>query len=327
MNRWRGLDGWQLREFGNWPPTRRALACVLLGGLTLSVPWLALTRPDAARLSAQMDRASELHRKLAEIQQYAPETPILADLLPPPDQRPAPLELPELMADMAHLARTHGLHGAQFRPEREFARIGPWRGVRIAMRANGTWPQVAAFAGHLATPMHGNVVSLDNVQLRMRPDDPQAPAPSSPQLELHASVSIWQPDSGMPTPESNTFVDSIIPGGRQRNPFSPGQTAASALPANTLEQLPLSAFSMLGTLDVGQRRIGLLLTTDGQLHRVTSGTRLGRHQGRVTAVHRERIRITEHIPDGSGGWHERPTTIELNAGQATQATGGTHERN
>jgi len=81
---------------------------------------------------------------------------------------------------------------------------------------------------------------------------------------------------------------------------------------------------MLGILDVGQRRIGLLLSADGQLHRVTSGTRLGRHQGRVTAVQREHIRIIERIPDGTGGWREHPVSIELNPGQATERT---HERN
>ena len=47
------------------------------------------------------------------------------------------------------------------------------------------------------------------------------------------------------------------------------------------------------------------------VHRVTVGNHLGQNYGRVVAVTDSEIRLVEVIPDGIGGYLERPAKIAL----------------
>jgi type IV pilus assembly protein PilP len=40
---------------------------------------------------------------------------------------------------------------------------------------------------------------------------------------------------------------------------------------------------------------------------------LGQSDGRVTAVSSDKIELVELVPDGAGGWLERPAAISLEA--------------
>ena len=50
---------------------------------------------------------------------------------------------------------------------------------------------------------------------------------------------------------------------------------------------------------------------DGLVHRVQPGNHMGQNDGRITAVHEDRIEMVELVPDGAGGWLERPATVAL----------------
>ena len=79
----------------------------------------------------------------------------------------------------------------------------------------------------------------------------------------------------------------------------------------TLEQFPLDSFDMVGTLGRGAGVVALLLAPDKVTYRVRPGAYLGQSDGRVTAVYEDRIELVELVPDGAGGWLERPATIAL----------------
>ena len=79
----------------------------------------------------------------------------------------------------------------------------------------------------------------------------------------------------------------------------------------TLEQFPLDSFDMVGTLGVGRNLVALLMAPDKVTYRVQPGAYLGQSDGRVTAVNEDRIELVELVPDGAGGWLERPATILL----------------
>ena len=61
----------------------------------------------------------------------------------------------------------------------------------------------------------------------------------------------------------------------------------------------------------GPRRWSLIDDGAGQIHRVTVGNYVGRNHGRIVQVTENRTDVIEIIPDGEGGWVERPRTLSL----------------
>lgn len=79
-----------------------------------------------------------------------------------------------------------------------------------------------------------------------------------------------------------------------------------------LEGFPLDSLDMVGTLGSGGGQLwALVLSPDRVVHRVRPGNYLGQNDGRITAVHEDRIELTELVPDGAGGWQERRASIAL----------------
>ncbi|HCO59009.1 MAG TPA: pilus assembly protein PilP [Porticoccaceae bacterium] len=78
-----------------------------------------------------------------------------------------------------------------------------------------------------------------------------------------------------------------------------------------LENYNFAALSMVGILDRDGRRWSLIDDGAGQIHRVTVGNHLGRNHGRIVRVTENRTDVIEIIPDGEGGWVERPRTLSL----------------
>ena len=67
----------------------------------------------------------------------------------------------------------------------------------------------------------------------------------------------------------------------------------------------------VGTLRLGGRNYGLVQTKDGLGHRVLPGTHLGQNDGRITAIEEGKISLIEIVPDGMGGFIERPAALAL----------------
>ena len=78
-----------------------------------------------------------------------------------------------------------------------------------------------------------------------------------------------------------------------------------------LEQYPLDSLDMVGTLGAGGGMIALVMAPDRVTHRIRPGAYLGQSDGRVTSVSEDRIELVELVPDGAGGWLERPAAIAL----------------
>jgi type IV pilus assembly protein PilP len=78
-----------------------------------------------------------------------------------------------------------------------------------------------------------------------------------------------------------------------------------------LESFPLDALSMVGTLRREKESAALIKSPDGLVSRVVKGNYLGQNHGRVTAVHPDKIEITEIVPDGLGGWLPRQASLVI----------------
>jgi type IV pilus assembly protein PilP len=124
-----------------------------------------------------------------------------------------------------------------------------------------------------------------------------------------------------PLPEVKPYETFAYPAADQRSPFEPGVPASasgpnavrpdSSRPREFLEQFSLDTLRMVGTLKLQSRMYGLVQTKDGLVHRVLPGNHLGQNDGRITAIEEGKISLIEIVPDGMGGFIERPAGLAL----------------
>jgi type IV pilus assembly protein PilP len=124
-----------------------------------------------------------------------------------------------------------------------------------------------------------------------------------------------------PLPEVKPYETFAYAASDQRSPFEAGAPASASVPnslrpdANRprefLEQFSLDTLKMVGSLDLGGRSYGLIQTRDGLVHRVLPGNHLGQNDGRITAVEEAKISLIEIVPDGMGGFIQRPAALAL----------------
>ncbi|MFC0709355.1 pilus assembly protein PilP [Azorhizophilus paspali] len=77
-----------------------------------------------------------------------------------------------------------------------------------------------------------------------------------------------------------------------------------------LEGFNIEVFEMVGTLSNGMGMQALVRGVDG-IHRVRVGDYLGRNHGRVVEIDEASVEVVEIVPDGEGGWLERPRSLAL----------------
>ena len=124
-----------------------------------------------------------------------------------------------------------------------------------------------------------------------------------------------------PLPEVKPYETFAYPASDERSPFEPGMPASatgpnairpdSSRPREFLEQFSLDTLRMVGTLRLQGRIYGLVQTKDGLVHRVLPGNHVGQSDGRITAIEEGKISLIEIVPDGMGGFVERPAALGL----------------
>ena len=86
-------------------------------------------------------------------------------------------------------------------------------------------------------------------------------------------------------------------------------------PKEYLEGYSIDAVSMVGTLALSEDDLWALLDdSDGGVHRVKLGNFVGRNYGKVVGINQGSVDVIEIVPDGHGGWLERPRAIKLKDG-------------
>jgi len=77
-----------------------------------------------------------------------------------------------------------------------------------------------------------------------------------------------------------------------------------------LEGFSIDSFEMVGTLANSHGRYALLSGAGG-VHRVKIGDYLGLNYGRIVLIDADKMEVVEIVPDGQGGWLERPRSLLL----------------
>lgn len=128
-----------------------------------------------------------------------------------------------------------------------------------------------------------------------------------------------------PPPAIKTFetFEYTLRAPEDRDPFAlptndEQEQAASAGPRpdqnrtrEPLESFPLDGLKMVGTLGAAAAPEGLLKDPEGVIRRVHVGNYVGQNYGRITAVNEGQIELVELVPNQTGGWVERQTSISL----------------
>jgi len=120
-----------------------------------------------------------------------------------------------------------------------------------------------------------------------------------------------------PLPEIKPYEAFTYSDQNMRSPFVPTTSGANAVRPDAhrarefLEQYSLDTLKMVGTLTLGGSHYGLVLATDGRVHRVVIGNHMGQNDGTITQINASRISLTEIVPDGLGGYVERPAALAL----------------
>jgi type IV pilus assembly protein PilP len=120
-------------------------------------------------------------------------------------------------------------------------------------------------------------------------------------------------------PEIKPYETFAYDASSVRSPFVPGapSTVSTGLRPDSrrnrefLEQFSLDTLKMVGTLDLGGHNYGLVQTQDGLVHRVLPGNYIGTNDGRILSISGSKINLTEIVPDGVGGYIERPAALAL----------------
>jgi type IV pilus assembly protein PilP len=125
-----------------------------------------------------------------------------------------------------------------------------------------------------------------------------------------------------PLPEVKPYETFVYAAGDMRSPFLPGGSGGGSGMAGLrpdskrnrefLEQFSLDTLKMVGTLKLGGHMYGLVQTKDGLVHRVMDGNYLGQADGKITEITPAKITLAEIVPDGLGGYMERPAALGLN---------------
>lgn len=156
-----------------------------------------------------------------------------------------------------------------------------------------------AGCGRGITSTPGDAPNLEEwvANVKAKPAPPLEPLPVMQQFETFEYAA-----QGLRDPFSDAFTSRDT---------GTGPRPDSHRRKQTLEQFPLDSLDMVGTIGTGKNLVGLVTAPDKVVYRVTPGVYMGQSDGRVTAVYEDRIELVELVPDGAGGWLERPASIAL----------------
>jgi type IV pilus assembly protein PilP len=143
--------------------------------------------------------------------------------------------------------------------------------------------------------------------------------------ELNSFIEATRKEPGgrvEPLPEVKPYESYAYASSQLRSPFVPGGSRGGSggngprpeaqRPREFLEQFSLDTMKMVGTLKLGGQNYALVQVADGRVQRVLVGNRMGQNDGRVTDITPNKISLVELVPDGLGGYIERPAAMALN---------------
>lgn len=279
------------------PPALALLAALVGGGLWWLLQAPALQEEAQAALQGVRQAQAQLKKAQEQLEQQRQAAQVAA------------------LASPAHAPSTDGLGGGSWHWHRmalaaglELQQLKPLEApgqemVPLQLRLRGRFHQHGAFIARLADP--AQAVRLRSYQL-------QAGAAGLHQAELV----LEHPRTFIAPPPLTRQLTRRFEAHEQADPFSEPAPAErhKTVPApwrdvfqreaGLLERVPLSAFTLTGTLRQGEEWLALL-RVDQHLHTVRAGEHLGLQRGRVQRIAELGLWWREIVQDAAGRWTEQ----------------------
>ncbi len=139
----------------------------------------------------------------------------------------------------------------------------------------------------------------DVAEIKARKSTKIPPIPQPKQFEAFTYVPDERRDPFVETKPKNRGVAQSGPSpdlNRNREP---------------LEEYPLDALRMMGTISTPQGVFALVRAPDNVIHRVTLNHYIGQNYGQIVAISATEVSLRELVQDGFGGWTQRPASLAL----------------
>jgi len=122
-----------------------------------------------------------------------------------------------------------------------------------------------------------------------------------------------------PIPQMRQYEAFLYQAAGRRDPFeapkAPSVSSAARPDMNRnkepLEEFPIDALRMVGTIDSKGVVYALIKAPDGVVHRVSVKNHLGQNYGQIVGITESEISLLELVPDGFGGWVQRRASLAL----------------
>lgn len=128
-----------------------------------------------------------------------------------------------------------------------------------------------------------------------------------------------------PLPKFKPFETYTYNDADKKDPFMPWPTETASVGkggANgirpdfkrrkeSLEAFPLDSLKMVGTLDFDGHKWAVIKAPDGIVYHVKPGNYMGKNNGKITKVEHGMVVLEEIIPNGIGGWENRPARLAM----------------
>ena len=83
-----------------------------------------------------------------------------------------------------------------------------------------------------------------------------------------------------------------------------------------LEEYSFGSLEMVGTIKREDNQLWALISVPSSgIHKVKEGYYMGQNHGKVVGISQQRIDIIEIVPNGVGGWIERPRSLVLSGSE------------
>jgi type IV pilus assembly protein PilP len=136
-------------------------------------------------------------------------------------------------------------------------------------------------------------------EIKKRPGERVEPLP---EIKPHESF----------TYSASTARSPFIQSAPARNDIASSVRPDVKRPRQFLELFPLDTMRMVGTVQLEGKNYALVRDKEGGVHRVLPGQFIGQNDGRIVSVTNTKVSIVEIVPDGVGGYIERPASLALN---------------
>lgn len=136
-------------------------------------------------------------------------------------------------------------------------------------------------------------------------------ARQSPPTEPIPQISTYQPYTYVPGDRRSPFAAMVEPAPVAMDASGSAIRPAVNRPRDPLEAFQLDSLKMVGTIAAAGTRYALILAPDGVVYQSTIGDYAGKDYGEITTITDSGVKLTELVPNGTGGYMKHPASIPL----------------